>query len=301
MPPSIRRAMPGCRRRASASRSRRNWRCASTVYKPRASNLMATSWRTPSAWRNARNTVDDPPSPSTSTSVNGPMQLPAGSASAMLASPITRAARAASPVGSKSSPMASAASMRSICARRNGSGQRSASSCARAAAGSGSAASNSSRNDGVDAMTDFSPTCLPSINPGCAPIATSADYCCLAGRLSKDKLLVHACLDERAGEAPVAVDGAPAQPERFTDLLQAEPGEKAQLHDLGGARIGLFELAQRRIQRQRLLGGVQREFQLTIVQRDALPLPAGAQAQAVACAIDQQVAHGSRGIAEELG
>ena len=114
MPPSMSRAMPACRSCASACSSRRYWRCASLETMPRRSSFSATSWRTPSTLRDARNTVDEPPSPSISASSNGPIRVPGGACQPAFDSANATAAFAAESFGSTPAALASAASMRSM-------------------------------------------------------------------------------------------------------------------------------------------------------------------------------------------
>ena len=107
-------------------------------------------------------------------------------------------------------------------------------------------------------------------------------------------------LEERAREAPVAVDRAARDVQRFGDLFGRQAGEIAQLNHARGACVGFFEPFQRFVERERLLGAVDREAIVGAGQRHAHPLAAGAQAQPIARAVGQQVAHRTRGVREEL-
>ena len=106
-------------------------------------------------------------------------------------------------------------------------------------------------------------------------------------------------VQERARKAPVAIDRAPGQVERLGDLFEGQSGEVAQFDDLGRARVGLRQVLERFVERERLLGTGDRD-RVAAGERDLHPAAAGALAQAVARAVAQQVAHRACGIGKEL-
>ncbi len=109
-----------------------------------------------------------------------------------------------------------------------------------------------------------------------------------------------ALIDERAGETPVAIDGAPGDAQRSGGFLQLQPGEVAQFHHARGARIGLLQLLQRLVQRECFFRAGDRQAVVAGRYGDSQPVAPGTLAQAVARVIDEKVAHRARGIREKL-